>query len=81
MLSSAVVVAPATALGGGIGMLLWQSVLDALQASAETTIALQLESATLLLITLAQFALGMALTAIIAAWVITPKRLAKRRAK
>ena len=62
-------------------MLLWQSVLDALQASAETTVALQLEATTLLLIALAQFALAMVFTAIIAAWVTTSRSLAKRRAK
>ena len=81
MQSAAIVVGPATVLGGGIGMLLWQSVLDALQASAETTVALQLETSTLLLIALAQFALAMVFTAIIAAWVTAPKSLAKRRAK
>lgn len=81
MLSSIVVVAPATMLGGGLGMLLWQSVIDALKASAETTVSLQLGMGTLLLLALAQFVFAMALTVIIAAWVTAPKSLAERRSK
>ena len=81
MLSSVAIIGPATVLGGGVGMLLWQRVLDALQASAETTVALQLEAGTLLLIALAQFALAMVLTAIIAAFMTAPKALTARKSK
>lgn len=81
LLSSVAIIAPATILGGGLGLALWQRVTDALQASAESTVALQLEASTLLLIALAQFALAMALTAIIAAWITAPKSLAERRSK
>lgn len=81
MLSSIVFVAPATVLGGAIGMLLWQSVINALKASAETAVSLQLGMGTLLLIALAQFVFAMALTAIIATWVTAPKSLAERRSK
>ena len=79
IISALGIVAPATILGGGIGLVLWQSVLDALQASAETTVALQLESKTLVVIALAQFALAMVLSTGVAVWVTRPRGLAKRR--
>lgn len=81
MLSAAAISAPATVLGGGLGLLLWQRVLDALQASAETAVALQLESSVLLLLALAQFGFTMALTAIVAAWITVPRSLSARRRK
>lgn len=81
MLSSIGITAPATVLGGGVGMLLWQSVLDSLQESAETAVALQLDSNALLLLALAQFVFTMVLTAIIAAWVTAPGGMSKWRSK
>ena len=81
ILSAMGIAAPATALGGGVGMLLWQSVLDALQESAETAVALQLDSSTLLLLALTQFVFTMVLTAIVAAWVTAPRGMSKRRSK
>jgi len=81
VLSAIVVVAPATLLGGALGMMLWQSVVSALKASVETTVSLQIELSTLLLIALAQFVLAMMLCAIISACVIAPKGLSARRAK
>ena len=81
VLSAIVVVAPATILGGALGMMLWQSVVSALKASVETTVSLQIEISTLLLIALAQFVLAMMLCAIISACVIAPKGLSARRAK
>ena len=81
MLFSIGVTAPAAIIGGGLGLVLWQTVTDALQASAESTVALQLEPSTLLLIALTQFTLAMALTAIIAARVTAPRNLSKRRTK
>lgn len=81
MLSAIAVIAPATILGASLGMLLWQSVVSGLKASVETTVSLQIEVGTLLLIAVAQFALAMVLSAIIAACVTTPKGLSERRAK
>lgn len=81
MFSAIGIAAPATVLGGGMGLLLWQSVLDALQESAETAVALQLDSRTLLLLALAQFVFTMVLTAIIAVWVTAPRGMSKRRSK
>ena len=81
ILSSLTIVAPATVLGGGLGLALWKTVTDALQASAETTVALQLDSSALVLLALAQLVFAMILTAIIAAWVSRPKGLSARRSK
>ena len=79
MHSSLLVVGPASVLGSGIGVILWQSVLDALQAMAETTVTLQLEIHTLAFIALTQFVLAMLLSAVIAVWVTRPRCMAKRR--
>lgn len=81
VLSAIIVVAPATILGGALGMMLWQSVVSALKASVETTVSLQIEVSTLLLIALVQFVLAMMLSAIISACVTSPKGLSARRAK
>lgn len=81
VLSAIIVVAPATILGGALGMMLWQSVVSALKASVETTVSLQIEVSTLLLIALDQFVLAMILSAIISACVAAPKGLSARRAK
>ena len=76
-----VISAPATILGGGVGMALWQTVVDALQATAKSTVALQLDPTMLVLLALAQLAFVLSLTAVVAAWVSRPKRLSNRRNK
>ena len=81
MMSSLAITVPASVLGGGLGMALWQTVTDALQATAESTVDLQLEASIMFLIALAQFILAMAFTAIVAAWLTAPKSLAERRTK
>lgn len=81
MLSAIAVIAPATVLGGSLGMLLWKSAVSALKASVETTVALQIDVGTLLLIATAQFVLATILSAMIAACVTTPKGLSARRSK
>ncbi len=81
MLSTMAIIAPATILGGGLGLALWQTVTDALKTSADTTVALQLPTNGLLLIALAQFLLAMLLTAIIAAWIARPRGMSKRTRK
>lgn len=81
VLSAIVIAAPATLLGGTLGIILWQSAVSALKASAETTVSLQIEVSTLLLIALAQFVLTMLLSAIASAFVVAPKDLSARRTK
>ena len=79
ILSTGAIVVPATILGGGVGLLMWQSVLNALLASVETAVDLELPASTLLLIALAQFLFAMLLTAVVAAFVAAPTGLSKRR--
>lgn len=81
MLSAACVVAPATLLGGALGMVLWQSVVNALKTSAETSVSLQIDVSTLPLIALTQFAAAMLLTAILSAHMTAPGGRSARRMK
>lgn len=81
MLSSLAIITPATVLGGGLGVMLWQSVVNALQASAEAQVALELEVGVLLLLAVAQFVFALGLTMITAAWVSRSKGLSGRRSK
>lgn len=81
MRATIVIVLPASIIGGSAGALLWKYVVGALQASAEATVALQMEMSVLLLIAALQFAGTMVLSAIIAGGMIVPKGLAARRSK
>ena len=72
------IAAPATVLGGALGLALWQTVGDALQAAAETTAALQLDPILLVQLALAQFAFILALTAALAIFISAPKGLSRK---
>lgn len=72
------IAAPATVLGCGLGLGLWEKVLDALQSSAGSTVTLKMNPSVLILLALAQFAFTLLLAVIIAAVVAAPKGMGKR---
>ena len=72
------IVFPATLLGGGLGMALWQTVVDALQATAKTGVALELEPDMLITLALAQLALVLLLTAVQAVILSAPRGISKK---
>ena len=69
---------PATVLGAGLGLALWQTVVDALQATAKSTVALELKPAMLISLALAQLALVLILTAILAFVLSAPRGISRR---
>ena len=79
LMCTSVIALPATILGCGIGVLLWQKAVAALQASAEAATALQLETGMLLMIAGAQFALVMLLSAAVSAVITAPRGMKARR--
>lgn len=79
--SAAVVLVHATVFGSALGMLLWQSAVNALKASVETTVSLQLDIAALLCIALTQLVFAMLCSAVLSARISAPKGLSARRSK
>ena len=79
LLSSTAIVLPASLLGGGLGSLLWDWVLTALQASAEATLSLETEPGTLAVVTAAQFILALVLNAVAAVPISAAKGISARR--
>lgn len=79
LVSSLAVMIPATVLGGLLGDMLWERVVDALQTTAESTIALQLEPDILAQIAAAQLVLAVILNMLAAALVAAPRGMASRR--
>ena len=79
LLSALGIAVPASVLGGWVGALLWDEMVAALQTSAESAVALQLEPDTLVILTAAQLLLATALSACTALFVAAPKRLSRRK--
>lgn len=81
LLSAAALLAPASLLGGTMGVLLWQSVVSTMKAHVETSVSLQMDVGTLALIALAQLAVAVGLSALVSARAAASKGMALRRAK
>lgn len=81
LLSAAALLAPASLLGGTMGVLLWQSVVSTMKAHVETSVSLQMDVGTLALIALAQLAVAVALSVLVSARTAASKGMASRRAK
>lgn len=79
MASSMGIVLSASLLGGWIGSRLWEGMVKVLQASAESSIALQLEPGALLWVTLGQLIFASVLTVFVVLFVATPRKMASRR--
>lgn len=73
------IVVPASLLGGLLGVVLWDRVATALQASAESTVELLLEPAVLAQVAAVQLALVLVLNILIAVVVAAPRGMASRR--
>lgn len=69
----------ASVLGGLAGSLLWDRVVAALQTRAESSITLQLPSGVLAKVAAAQLLLGLALSAVVAAFAAIPRGISARR--
>ena len=79
LLSSLGIVVPASLLGGWIGRQLWGKLVAALQTTAESSIALQIESGALVKVALAQLLFAVVMTISVAAFVTAPRKMASRR--
>lgn len=81
MISSLGILLPASILGGVLGMVLWQYVVEALKESADAAVELQMKDGTLAAIAIAQFILVLLLNGLISFAITAPKGLAARREK
>lgn len=79
LLHSMLIMVTASLLGGLAGSLLWDQVVAALQATAESSIALQLESGVLAMVAAAQLLLGFVLTVFVAVVIAIPRGISARR--
>ena len=79
LLSAMAILLPASALGGWLGSLLWERMVAALQATTESSIALQLAPGVLTKVSLAQLGVALVLSACVAIWVAFPRGISKRR--
>ena len=79
LLYAMAILLPASALGGWLGSLLWERMVAALQATTESSIALQLAPGVLTKVSLAQLAVALVLSACVAIWVAFPRGISKRR--
>ncbi len=79
LLHSMVIMVVASLLGGLAGYLLWDQLVAALQTTAESTIALQLESGVLVTVAAAQLLLGLVLSAVVAVVIALPRGISARR--
>ena len=79
MVSSLSIVIPASLLGGYIGGQLWQGLVSALQAAAESAVALQIEPGTLTLLALTQLIIAAGFTIFVAIYIAAPRKMASRR--
>jgi hypothetical protein len=77
--SSLAIAIPASVLGGYIGGQLWHGLVSALQATAESTIALQIEPGTLTMVAVAQLVLTVVLTIFVAMYIAAPQKMDSRR--
>ncbi len=79
LLSSMVIMVTASVMGCLIGTALWDQMVAALQATAESSVALQLDTGVLTMIAGAQLLLGTLLSALVAAFVAIPRGISARR--
>lgn len=79
LLSSMTVMTLATALGAGIGVALWDSVVAALQSTTESSVALQLDPNVLLMVAGAQLALALLLNILVSLVIAMPRGISARR--
>lgn len=79
LFSAMVPVLTASILGGLLGSYLWEYVVAALQASTESSIALQIEPGTLERVSLAQIGFALAVNALAAMVIALPQTLSSRR--
>ena len=79
MFSSLCIVIPASVLGGWIGSALWDYLVAALQTTAESTVALQIEPGALSLVALVQLLTAGIFTICVAIVVAAPRKMASRR--
>lgn len=79
LLSSMFVMTLASMLGCLIGSALWDRVVAALQTTAETSIALQLEPGVLAMVAVAQLILALVLNILVALFIAAPRGLSARR--
>ena len=79
LLSSMVIMVAASLLGSLAGMALWDTMVAALQSTAESSIALQLEPKVLAVIAAAQLLLGLLLSTLVAIVIALPRGISARR--
>ena len=77
--SSLALVIPASVLGGLLGNLLWGGMVKALQTTAESALALQIEPGVLTRIAGAQLLLALALTVFASVFVAAPRGISNRK--
>lgn len=76
---SVTILAAATVLGGMLGTVLWERVVAALQATTESTVALQLEAGVLEKLAAGQLVPAVVLSALVSAFVALHRSLSNRR--
>lgn len=79
MASSAGIILPASVLGGCLGTLLWDQMVETLQNAAASAVALQIEAGALMAVTAAQLIFALILTVFVAIAVAAPKGMSDRR--
>lgn len=79
LVSSLAIVLTASLLGGWLGMQLWEHLVSALQAAAESTIALQIQPGTLTMVAAAQLIFALLLTVCVAIFVAAPRGMSARK--
>lgn len=79
MASSLGIVLPASVLGGWLGMQLWDRMVVALQTTAESAVALQIEPGTLTAISGAQLLFALVLNICVAVFIAAPRGMSARR--
>ena len=79
LLSSLGIVVPASVLGGWVGGQLWDKLVAALQTTAESTVALQIQPGTLPWVALAQLLFAVMLMLFVALFMAAPRKMPSRR--
>lgn len=78
LLSAMLILVPASILGGLVGNLIWDSVVAALQTSAQSAVALQIEPGVLTQVACVQLALALVLSGIVSVFVAAPRGMSRR---
>ncbi len=79
LLSSMAICVPASILGGLTGTLLWKYVVSAMQAMAETSIALQLDPTVMVILATVQLVLALLLNIAVALFMVAPRGMSSRK--